>query len=119
VLAFFVEHDAEVLELFRVGEHFEGAGRVALVHITERDDVFGFEIADVNTAFLTGAYGGNVQTRVRTQYIAGGDERKDDRTRGQRGSANELTACERGQRRRNGLHTIFVTNVVNTRNWNY
>ena len=65
VLAFLIQHLAEVPELRRVFEALEGGGGAAVVHIAERHDVFrGRRSRDVGGALAAGADGGHVQLFV-------------------------------------------------------
>ena len=91
-LAFLLQHDAEVFELFRQRKGLERPGRVGLIDITKRHDVFTFAIADIDRAFAAYTDGGNVQACVRAKNIARGDEWESDRAGYQCGALKELTA---------------------------
>ena len=70
VLAFLVEHLAEVAEARRVGEALEGRGGAAVVHVAQRHDVLrrggG---AEIRSALAAGADGGEIQFLVR-RFVA-------------------------------------------------
>ena len=94
VLAFLVEHHAEILEPFRLRIFFECARGVDFVHVAKGIDVFAVRVLDVAGAFAPGSDAAKVEAAVGAEDGAAGDEGKGQNRAGDCGVMDELAASD-------------------------